>query len=88
MQQKNLSEWRTPMFDFGHMNQLEVSRIDGQGAWLRSGRQEALLPKRELDDEIKKGDTLLVFVYADASGEPVATLRQPFAEVGEYALLR
>jgi len=76
------------MFDLGHMNRLEVSRIDEEGAWLRSGRQEALLPKRELDDEIKKGDTLLVFVYADASGEPVATLRQPFAEVGEYALLR
>ena len=76
------------MFDLGHMNRLEVSRIDEEGAWLRSGRQEALLPKRELDEEFKKGDTLLAFVYADASGDPVATLRQPFAEVGEYALLR
>ena len=51
------------MFDLGHMNQLEVSRIDEEGAWLRSGREEALLPKRELDEEIKKGDALLVFVY-------------------------
>jgi predicted RNA-binding protein (virulence factor B family) len=76
------------MFELGHMNRLEVSRIDEEGAWLRSGRQEALLPKRELDEEISAGDTLLVFVYADASGNPVATLRQPFAEVGEYALLR
>ncbi len=76
------------MFEFGRMNQLVVSRIDDQGAWLRSGRQEALLPKRELDEELKVGDALLVFVYADASGNPVATLRQPFAEVGEYALLR
>lgn len=76
------------MFEFGRMNQLVVSRIDDQGAWLRSGRQEALLPKRELDEELKVGDPLLVFVYVDASGNPVATLRQPFAEVGEYALLR
>lgn len=76
------------MFEFGRMNQLVVSRIDDEGAWLRSGRHEALLPKRELSEDLKVGDSLLVFVYADASGNPVATLRQPFAEVGEYALLR
>jgi predicted RNA-binding protein (virulence factor B family) len=28
------------------------------------------------------------FVYADASGHPVATLKRPKAEVGEFALLR
>ena len=76
------------MFEFGRMNRLVVAKIDDQGAWLRSGRQEALLPKRELDEDQRVGDDLLVFVYADASGNPVATLRQPFAEVGEYALLR
>ncbi len=76
------------MFEFGRMNRLVVARIDDEGAWLRSGRQEALLPKRELDEDHSVGDELLVFVYADASGNPVATLRQPFAEVGEYALLR
>lgn len=76
------------MFEFGRMNRLQVSRIDEEGAWLRAGRDEALLPKREVDEDICVGDTLSVFVYADASGNPVATLRQPFAEVGEYALLR
>jgi predicted RNA-binding protein (virulence factor B family) len=76
------------MLEFGRMNQLKIYEIDEEGAWLRAGREEILLPKRELDEEISKGDTLSVFVYADASGNPVATLRQPFAEVGEFALLR
>jgi predicted RNA-binding protein (virulence factor B family) len=34
------------------------------------------------------GDMLQVFVYGDASGRPVATLRRPLAEVGEFALMR
>lgn len=76
------------MLEFGRMNQLKIYEIDEEGAWLRAGREEILLPKRELDEEISKGDTVSVFVYADASGNPVATLRQPFAEVGEFALLR
>ena len=63
------------MFEFGRMNRLVVSRIDEEGAWLRSGRQEALLPKKELDEDVSVGAELLVFVYADAKGNPVATLR-------------
>lgn len=76
------------MLEFGHMNLLKVYAIDDDGAWLRIGRQEALLPKRELTEVISPGDMLDVFVYADASGQSVATLRKPRAEVGEFALLR
>jgi predicted RNA-binding protein (virulence factor B family) len=76
------------MLEFGHMNLLKVYAIDDDGAWLRIGREEALLPKYELTEAISPGDMLDVFVYADASGQAVATLRQPKAEVGEFALLR
>ena len=76
------------MLEFGHMNLLKVYAVDDEGAWLRIGREEALLPKRELTEAISQGDMLKVFVYADAAGQPVATLRQPKAEVGEFALLR
>ncbi len=76
------------MLEFGHMNRLKVYAIDDDGAWLRLGRQEALLPKYELTEAISPGNMLDVFVYADATGQPVATLRQPKAEVGEFALLR
>jgi hypothetical protein len=76
------------MLNFGHMNLLKVHAIDDDGAWLQAGREEALLLKRELTAEISLGDMLEVFVYADGSGHTVATLRQPKAEVGEFALLR
>ncbi len=76
------------MLEVGHMNLLKVHEIDEDGAWLREGREEALLPKSEIDEAIKPGDMLRVFVYIDMSGQPVATLRQPNAEVGEFALMR
>ena len=76
------------MLEFGRMNRLKVHAIDDDGAWLQSGREQALLPKRELTEEINPGDVLDAFVYADAPGHPVATLRKPKAEVGEFALMR
>jgi predicted RNA-binding protein (virulence factor B family) len=76
------------MLEFGRMNRLKVHAIDEDGAWLREGREEALLPKRELSESIASGDMVEAFVYADASGHPVATLKRPKAEVGEFALLR
>ncbi|MBW2688726.1 MAG: hypothetical protein JRC99_02200 [Deltaproteobacteria bacterium] len=76
------------MLEFGRMNLLKVHAIDEDGAWLRVGREEALLSNRELNEEIKTGDMLTVFVYVDMSGQPVATLKKPIAEVGEFALMR
>jgi len=76
------------MLEFGRMNLLKVHAIDSEGAWLQDGREKVLLLKRELNEAIVPGAMLTVFVYADASGQPVATLRQPLAEVGEFALMR
>lgn len=76
------------MLEYGRMNLLKVQAIDDDGAWLQSGREQALLPRRELTDAINPGAMLNAFVYADASGHPVATLRKPKAEVGEFALMR
>lgn len=76
------------MLEFGRMNRLEVCAIDDDGAWLRSEQEEALLPVKEVTEEISRGDLLDVFVYADMDGHPVATLRRPLAEVGEFAMMR
>ncbi len=76
------------MLEFGRMNRLEVHAIDQDGAWLRIGQEQALLSKRELTAEIAPGELLDVFVYADSSDHPVATLRRPLAEAGEFALMR
>jgi len=76
------------MLEFGRMNNLKIHAIDLDGAWLQDGRERAFLPKRELASGIGPGDMLQVFVYADAKGLPVATTRQPLAEVGEFAMMR
>lgn len=75
------------MLKFGRMNQIKVHAIDDHGAWLQSGRERALLPKHELTEEIQPGAMLDVFIYADGSEHPVATLRRPKAEVGEFSLM-
>ena len=75
------------MLELGRMNQLEVQTIDEEGAWFRSGREQILLPKYELTEAVVPGAVLDVFVYADGSECPVATLRRPKAEVGEFALM-
>ena len=76
------------MLDLGRMNVLKVHALDERGAWLQDGREQVLLPRREVSETFATGDLLSVFVYADAGGKPVATLRQPLAEVGEFALMR
>ena len=76
------------MLDLGRMNVLKVHALDERGAWLQDGREQVLLPRREVSETVATGDLLSVFVYADAGGKPVATLRQPLAEVGEFALMR
>lgn len=76
------------MLEFGRMNSLKVHEIGDDGAWLQVGRERVLLPKREVGADLKQGEILTVFVYADATGKPTATLKKPLAELGEFALMR
>lgn len=76
------------MLEFGRMNFLTVDAIDEDGAWLKAGQEEALLPKREVPESMAPGDDVDAFVYADIDGLSVATLRKPVAEFGEFALMR
>jgi len=76
------------MLEIGRKNTIKVERIDEEGAWLVVGLERALLPKRELPESLAPGDEVTVFVYNDLAGRPVATLREPLAEVGECALMK
>lgn len=76
------------MLEIGRKNILRVERIDEQGAWLVAGVERALLPQRELPSSLAAGDEVTVFVYNDLAGMPIATLREPLAEVGECALMK
>ncbi len=76
------------MLEIGHRNTLKVEGIDEQGAWLFAGGERVLLEKREVPESLAVGDQVTVFVYNDHAGVPVATLREPLAEVGECALMK
>jgi hypothetical protein len=76
------------MLELGRKNRVKVELIDAEGAWLVAGVERALLPKREVPESLAPGDDITVFVYNDLDGNPVATLREPLAEVGECALMK
>lgn len=76
------------MYEIGRFNTLKIRHIDEEGAWLQAGRHNILLPAAEVASSMKKGDNLAVFLYRGSSGDVVATLRKPKAQVGEFALLQ
>ena len=73
----------------GEYNELRINRTVDFGAYLiDDDTHEVLLPKRYLTPEMKVGDTIRVFVYNDSEDRPVATTEQPYAVVGDFALMR
>ena len=73
----------------GEYNELRINRTVDFGAYLiDDDTHEVLLPKRYLTSEMKVGDTIRVFVYNDSENRPVATTEQPYAVVGDFALMR
>lgn len=72
----------------GGTNQLGITRLTPQGAYLDGGADgEILLPKRYLRDSMQPGTALDVFVYFDSEDRLTATTEKPLAEVGEVAFL-
>lgn len=76
------------MLELGRKNTLKVESIDEAGAWLSAGVERVLLPKREVPASLSAGDRVTAFVYNELAGTPIATLREPLAEVGECALMK
>lgn len=75
--------------DLGKLNLLTVAAIEDGVVQLASSDDETIsLRKKELKKEVNEGDEVEVFIYSDAKGEPVATLKRPFAQVGEAAYLK
>jgi hypothetical protein len=75
------------MLEIGRVQTLTIDHIDQRGAWLQTGETQVLLPSRQVPEGARPGTPVEVFLYLHA-GEPMATLRHPFAQVGEFALLR
>ncbi len=58
------------------------------GAYLSDGKEDVLLPKRFVPENVKVDDVLTVFVYHDSENRVIATTQQPKGVVGDIVLLR
>ncbi|MDO3377323.1 CvfB family protein [Geoalkalibacter halelectricus] len=76
------------MIEFGRINTLTLRARDAQGAWFEGDQIRILLPANEVPADAARGQKLAVFVYLNAEGLPLATLKHPKAQVGEFALLQ
>ncbi|PLY09867.1 MAG: GntR family transcriptional regulator [Desulfuromonas sp.] len=75
------------MFQPGKIQSLTVHSLEGRGALLTAGNELALLPQREVPEGTVVGDLLEVFVYRDGD-LLIATRQMPWAQVGDFALLK
>ncbi|ABR47428.1 RNA binding S1 domain protein [Alkaliphilus metalliredigens QYMF] len=70
--------------EIGVKQNLEITEIDSDGIHLG----DVLLPAKETEEELSVGEMLEVFVYTAAKGELLASLSEPFGQVGELAYLK
>lgn len=77
------------MAKIGETASLKILREKSFGLYLDGGELgEVLLPHREVPKDNVIGSTLEVFIYNDSEDRPVATIKRPLAEVGEFAKLK
>ena len=73
----------------GRYNTLKVLKFVDFGVYLDgAGMGEILLPARYVPEECEVGQDLEVFIYLDSEDRIIATTEKPYAQVGEFALLR
>ena len=60
------------------------------GVYLNNGDSEEriLLPKKQVPEGTKIGDTIEVFIYKDSDDRPIATTAEPYIMMGKPAVLK
>lgn len=77
------------MIRMGQFNTLKVVKDVDFGVYLDDGDGgEILLPLKEVPRGTEPGDELDVFLYYDSEDRVIATTLEPFARVGDFALLK
>lgn len=77
------------MVNIGRYNTLRVIKEVDFGVYLDGeSNGEILMPQRYVPDNCQIGDYVNVFIYLDSEDRPVATTEKPYAQVGEFAMLR
>ncbi len=76
------------MAEIGRYNKLIINRETDFGVYLNGEELgEILMPKKYLPKSWEIDDEVEVFVYLDSEDRLVATTEQPYAQVGDFALL-
>ena len=79
------------MLRVGEKQELFVVKEVEFGVYLAEEMNSAdkvLLPKKEVDAEVKKGAAVTVFLYKDSSDRLIATRREPMMTLGQTAVLK
>jgi uncharacterized protein len=80
------------MIELGKVQKLVVIRKTPIGVYLNSkndkGKDDILLPKSQVPQEIETGDEIEVFVYKDSEDRTISTIRKPKLAIGELAVLK
>ena len=79
------------MLRLGEKQELLVVKEVAFGIYLgeaMDSKDKVLLPKKEVDDSTKCGDTLTVFLYKDSSDRLIATRREPMLTLGQTAVVK
>jgi len=77
------------MITIGHEYELDVVKAVEFGFFLNAeDLGEVLLPQKFAPPGLMVGDYVVVFLYRDSEGRPVATTQTPKASVGQFAYLK
>ena len=74
--------------EIGKYHILTIARQTPHGFYLENEEgEEVLLPKKFIEESMKIGDDLKVFILLDSERRLVATTQKPYAIAGEFAVL-
>jgi hypothetical protein len=77
------------MADLGRTNNLRITRRTDIGLFVDGDDYgDILLPRRYVEDSMRVGEMLEVFLYNDSEDRVIATTLKPRAQVGECAYLK
>lgn len=79
------------MLRLGEKQELTVVKEVEFGVYLAESmdsNDKVLLPKKEVDEAVKKGSMLTVFLYKDSNDRLIATRREPMVTLGQTAVLK
>ncbi len=72
----------------GYKYQLAIQSVTPKGLWLHAQGEQIFLPRSECPETINEQEPIEIFLYLDRDNKPKATTRMPFAQVGDFALLK